>query len=62
MLVFAQTGLINKILEAVGISDFKIQGYQTKFTPLEIDFNGPHCKEQWHYSSVICMLMYLSSN
>ena len=62
MLVLNQTGLMNKILETVGISYFNTQGYPTKVTSLGTDTNGPHIKEQWNYASVIGMLMYLSSN
>ena len=62
MLALTQTGLINNILETVGISYFNTRGYPTKVTSLGTDTNGPHIKEQWNYTYVIGVFMYLSSN
>ena len=60
MLVLTKNEIINKILETVIIPDCNTWGYPTKITPLGTDTNGTHRKEQWNYTSVIGMLMYLS--
>ena len=62
MLVLNQTGLINNILEIVGMYDCNTRGSPTKVTPLRTNANGPHRKDQWNYAYVIGILMYLSSN
>ena len=46
MLVLTQTGLINKILEKVGMSDCNTRGSPNKVTPLRTNANGTHRKEQ----------------
>jgi hypothetical protein len=57
-----QKGLIKKVLESTGMSDCRTRGSPSLITPLGTDAAGPHRKEQWNYSSIIGMLMYLASN
>ena len=59
MLVLNQTGFNNKILETFGMSDCNTRGYSTKFTPPGTDANGSYRKEQWNYSYIIGMIMYI---
>ena len=62
ILVLTQNGIINNILDTVGMSDYNTRGYPTKVNPLGTNPNIPHRKEWWNYVSVIGMLTYLSSN
>ena len=62
MLILTLTLIIKKILETSGMYDCNTQISPTKVTPLRTDANRPHHKEQWNYTSVIGILMYLSSN
>jgi hypothetical protein len=65
MVTLAQTGLIYKILEASDMTDCNVRGSPSNTGTthdLGIDANGARRKEKWNYASVICMMMYLSSN
>ena len=62
ILVLTQTGLINKILETVGMYDCNNRVPPTKVTPLGTNINRTHRKEWWNYASVIEMLICISSN
>jgi hypothetical protein len=54
-----QTGLIDKILDAVGMKDASPNETPAKEDQLHADLAGPHFDEEWEYSSVVGMLMYL---
>jgi hypothetical protein len=62
MLTLTQTGLIEKVLAAVGMYDCNTRGSPSTMTPLGTDTKGMHRKDSWNYASIIGMLMYLSSN
>jgi len=58
-----QTGLIKRIIEALGLDD----GAKGKFTPSESkplvkDINGELASGAFSYSSVVGMLLYLSGH
>jgi hypothetical protein len=58
-----QTGLIKRIIEALGLDD----GAKEKFTPSESkplvkDVNGDLASGAFSYSSVVGMLLYLSGH
>jgi histone deacetylase 1/2 len=57
-----QTGLINKVLAATGMSECNAKSTPAASTPLGTDKNGAPCQEEWDYASVVGMLMYLCSN
>ncbi len=57
-----QTGLIDKVLQTTGMTECNAKQTPANLQPLGSDPNGPSCKEDWDYASVIGMMMYLSSN
>jgi len=62
MVTLTQTGLIDKVLEASGMTDCNIRGSPSTTNGLGTDANGARRKESWNYASIIGMMMYLSSN
>jgi hypothetical protein len=62
MVTLTQTGLIDKILEASGMTDCNVRGSPSTTNGLGTDANGARRKEKWNYASIIGMMMYLSSN
>ena len=57
-----QTGLINRTLEATGMTDCNTVWCPAQKTPLGADKDGPPFNENWNYASVVGMLLYLASN
>jgi len=57
-----QTGLIDRILKVMGLTDSKPNATPAEKTPLGKDEHGDQCQETWSYASVVGMMMYLSSN
>ena len=57
-----QTGLVDKILVAT-----KLEECNPKFTladkvPLDKDFDGDICREEWEYRSIVGMLLFLAGS
>ena len=62
---FCQTGLIRKVLEAIGMYNCNGLPTPTKVeASLGTDKNGSEAKRDWpnSYASLIGMMLYLSSN
>ena len=59
-----QTGLIDRILKALSLDDDKItvRSEPASTTPLGKETDGPPRREDWSYSSLIGMMLYLASN
>jgi hypothetical protein len=57
-----QKGLIDKVLDATGMTNCKGNALPASLKPLGPDPDGPPFIEDWNYASVIGMLMYLASN
>jgi hypothetical protein len=57
-----QTGLIDKIIEATGMTEANPATVPADPKPLGKDKNGQPFREQWSYASVVGMLLYLSGN
>ena len=57
-----QIGLIERVLKATGLQDCNPDKMPTSQKPLGTDKNGPEFAEQWSYSSVVGMLIYLAAN
>lgn len=57
-----QTGLINKVIKAVGMEDCNGKTTPANDYPLVTDGNGEKMVEPWNYASIIGMLLYLASN
>ena len=57
-----QKGLIQKVIEATGMSDCNPNWTPTTQLGLGSDPDGPPMKETWGYSSIVGMLLYLSTN
>ena len=59
-----QTGLIDRIISALNLSDKDVTIRHTSADkgPLGKDENGPRRIESWSYPSLIGMLLYLSTN
>ena len=57
-----QPGLIKKITEATGMTLYSPNKTPTSQTALGSDPEGPPTEENWKYSSVVGMLLYLSMN
>jgi len=57
-----QTGLIDKILTAAGMTDCNPNTLPTSSRPLGSDPEGEPMKEDWNYRGIVGMLLYLSTN
>jgi hypothetical protein len=57
-----QKGLINKIIEAAGMTDCNPNWTPASTTPLGSDPDGEPMNETWNYRSIIGMLLYLTTN
>ena len=57
-----QPGLIKKIIEATGMTLCSPNKTPTSQTALGSDPEGPPIKENWKYSFVAGMLLFLSTN
>ena len=57
-----QTGLIDKIIRTTKMEDCKPNLMPTAQTALGSDPDGEKMNEEWSYSSVVGMLLYLSTN
>ena len=57
-----QIGLIESVLKATGLQDCNPDKMPASQKPLGTDKNGPEFVEQWSYSSVVGMLLYLLIN
>ena len=57
-----QIGLIERVLKATGLQDCNPDKMPACQNPLGTDKNGPEFVEQWSYSSVVGMLLYLAAN
>ena len=57
-----QIGLIKRVLKATGLQDCNPDKMPTSQKPLGTDKNGPEFAEQWSYSSIVGMLLYLAAN
>ena len=57
-----QIGLIKRVLKATGLQDCNPDKTPASQKPLGTDKNGPEFAEQWSYSSVVSMLLYLVAN
>ncbi len=62
LLEMKQTGLINRVIKALGLDDGCAKGKYTpsESKPLVKDVNGPSANGAFSYSSVVDMLLYLS--
>jgi hypothetical protein len=58
----SQTGLIDKVLKTVGMTDSKQKRTPASSTPLGSDAKGHAFQGDWDYAHVVGMLLYLSSN
>ena len=57
-----QIGLIERVLKATGLQDCNPDKMPASQKPLGTDKNGLEFVEQWSYSSVVGMLLYLADN
>ena len=59
-----QTGLIDRILQALNLDNdnITIRNEPASTTPLGKEITGAPRKEDWSYSSIIGMMLYLASN
>jgi hypothetical protein len=57
-----QKGLIEKVLKTMGMKDAKQKKTPAGHVPLGTDAQGDPFHEDWKYSSVIGMMLYLFSN
>ena len=62
ILWFTQDGLIDKVLEAVGLTDCNIKCTPARITPLGSNTLRLPQKKTWSYASVVGILMFLGSN
>ena len=64
LLEMKQTGLIERVVEALGLDDGYARGKHTSAeeTPLIKDEDGVAASEGFSYSSVVGMLLYLSGH
>ena len=58
----SQTGLIDKVLKAVGMTDSRQKRTPASSTPLGTDAKGHGFQGDWDYARVVGMLLYLASN
>ena len=61
-LTLTQKGLIQKIVEATGMSDSNYNWTPANQVALGIDPEGSPMQEAWSYRSIVGMLLYLSTN
>ena len=61
-LTLTQKGLIQKIVDATGMSDSNYNWTPATQASLGIDPDGPPMNESWSYRSIVGMLLYLSTN
>jgi len=61
-ITFLQTGLIDKVLKAIGMEECNAKPTPACTIPLGTDADGPRCQLSWNYASVIRILMYLALN
>ena len=59
---FTQTGLIDRVLAATHMEDCKPNATPAAELPLGADLSGPTFAEDWQYSSVVGMLLFLANN
>ena len=57
-----QTGLINKVLKASKMEECNAVPTPAAITPISIDKDGDPFDEEWGYTTVMGMLMYLAQN
>ncbi|MGH7954625.1 MAG: reverse transcriptase domain-containing protein, partial [Gloeomargaritales cyanobacterium] len=57
-----QPFLIQRILEATGMQDSNAKATPATLNPLHKDENGQDRVDNWHYASIIGMLMFLQAN
>ena len=57
-----QPGLIEKVLKAVGMEECNVKHTPAGPNPLGTNADGEPFNEDWEYSSVVGMMMYLCSN
>ena len=57
-----QTGLIKRIINAMGLDNSNPKGTPTIEGTLPKDLNGEPCNENFNYASVVGMLMYLQGH
>jgi hypothetical protein len=57
-----QVGLIDRVLKAMGMENCEVKHTPAENKPLGSDKQGQAFKEDWSYSSVVGMLLYLASN
>ena len=62
LLRLTRGGLIQKILDATGMTDCNTKGSPSTISLLGTDADGARRKESWNYASIIVMMVYLSSN
>ena len=64
LLEMKQTGLIDRVILALGLDVGMINGKATpaEHAPLTRDADGPPAKGDYHYASVVGMLLYLSGH
>ena len=61
-ITMTQTGLIDRIATATGLSNSNANHTPTTQEALGKDIEGPAMKDNWNYRSIIGMLLYLSTN
>ena len=61
-MTLSQPNLINKVLEACGMTDCHAKATPANVAPLGTDISGPPRRETWNYASVIGMLLYICAN
>ena len=61
-ITMTQSGLIQKVIEATGMSDCNPNHTPAAQVCLGSDVDGPSMKEKWSYPSLVGMLIYLSTN
>jgi Reverse transcriptase (RNA-dependent DNA polymerase) len=61
-ITMTQTGLIDRVADATGLSDCNRNHTPTTQEALGSDLEGLPMKDKWNYRSIIGMLLYLSTN
>ena len=57
-----QTGLIDRIIDAMGLNDANIKSTPAKQGTLPKDIDGGDCNEGFNYASIVGMLLYLEGH